>query len=216
MTKKCSRCNTDKPVEEFSKASANRDGLHRWCRGCCKDYWRENKVRYKKVQAKWYEENKDSQREYAAKHRAEKANYYREYNKKYRKENAASRREYNRKWREENKERYQASKKRWREGNREVINEYTAARKALRISAQTEELPRGYREKLFDFYGRKCMNPDCMFDLDEWNVLTEDHVMPLSKGGHHALYNMQVLCRRCNSRKHASHVDYRNGLIFSI
>lgn len=28
-----------------------------------------------------------------------------------------------------------------------------------------------------------------------------DHIIPLSKGGHHALYNAQILCRVCNIKK---------------
>lgn len=28
-----------------------------------------------------------------------------------------------------------------------------------------------------------------------------DHIIPLSKGGHHALYNAQILCRVCNTKK---------------
>ena len=31
--------------------------------------------------------------------------------------------------------------------------------------------------------------------------LTVDHIIPISRGGHHADYNLQVLCRKCNSKK---------------
>lgn len=37
--------------------------------------------------------------------------------------------------------------------------------------------------------------------------LTQDHVAPLSKGGHHTADNVVPACRRCNSRKHARSVE---------
>jgi 5-methylcytosine-specific restriction endonuclease McrA len=38
---------------------------------------------------------------------------------------------------------------------------------------------------------------------------TQDHIMPLSKGGAHHPANLQPLCRPCNERKQARHIDYR-------
>jgi hypothetical protein len=36
------------------------------------------------------------------------------------------------------------------------------------------------------------------------DVVTWDHVQPLSKGGAHTLSNLKPSCRSCNSRKSAS------------
>jgi len=38
---------------------------------------------------------------------------------------------------------------------------------------------------------------------------TQDHIIPLSKGGEHHPANLQPLCRRCNERKQARSIDYR-------
>lgn len=39
--------------------------------------------------------------------------------------------------------------------------------------------------------------------------LTWDHIVPLAKGGAHAVENLQPLCRPCNERKQARAADYR-------
>lgn len=39
--KKCAKCDTEKPLEDFNNNSASKDGKQRYCRACNKQYGRK-------------------------------------------------------------------------------------------------------------------------------------------------------------------------------
>jgi len=60
MTKKCSKCDTDKPLAEFNNTKRAKDGKQTQCRGCSSQYYRNNKEIYLRKQNKYYQANKDA------------------------------------------------------------------------------------------------------------------------------------------------------------
>jgi len=63
----------------------------------------------------------------------------------------------------------------------------------------------GEWEKLKARYGFSC--PSCQ-RVEPQIKLTEDHIMPLSKGGSDIIENIQPLCQSCNSKKHTKEIKF--------
>jgi hypothetical protein len=54
LGKTCTKCNIAKPLEEFGKQSANKDGLMYYCKSCIREY---HKARYADPKYKDYQRN---------------------------------------------------------------------------------------------------------------------------------------------------------------
>ena len=71
----------------------------------------------------------------------------------------------------------------------------TPRRRALKMGAPSDLTVKQWRAKLAA-YGNHCAY------CGVWSkALTQDHIRPLSKGGHHTASNIVPACKSCNSRK---------------
>lgn len=141
--------------------------------------------------------------------RWEKSNGHR-----YRKRNPEKVRLAQKRWRERNKERARQVTERWRDRNRAKVREINRARDALRRSARRSSilpLTSDDKEKRFLLFN------GCCAYCGVADLLTVDHVLPLSAGGLEEPQNIVPACRYCNSSKHVFMVEdwYRRQPFFT-
>jgi len=89
---------------------------------------------------------------------------------------------------------------RWEKKNpqvRQMIKKRHHARKRGATGSHTFEQIRA----LLVVQDHKCATPWCGIDISGGRH-TEDHMMPLSRGGSDAIENIALLCHRCNCSKH--------------
>jgi len=101
----------------------------------------------------------------------------------------------------EQKKKYQ---KEYTEKNRDRKN-YLNLRRYVRKKQTEGSHTFGEWKLLKKQYGFTC---PCCGRQEPKIVLTEDHIIPLSKGGSNFIENIQPLCRSCNSRKHTKIIKY--------
>ena len=78
--------------------------------------------------------------------------------------------------------------------------EKMAKRRAKVRGARIERLPGRYRDQLLESQLGRCAYCQCnLGQLDQ--VYHVDHVIPLAKGGAHALANLVLACPACNGYK---------------
>ncbi len=82
----------------------------------------------------------------------------------------------------------------WRRTHRDVMKRHKDRRRALLAAAPVVD-----RLAIYERDGGKCHL--CRRRVSR-KTFTLDHLVPLSRGGAHAAFNLAVAHRRCNSRKH--------------
>lgn len=119
-------------------------------------------------------------------------------NKRWRVENAEYLKQYKKINRRRDLEQERSNRKRHAHVNRLKCSR----RRARRFNAPGYHTSEQWQAVL-DRYGYKCLR------CGSTENLTEDHVLPLSKGGSNWIENIQPLCGSCNSSKQDTYADYR-------
>ena len=92
----------------------------------------------------------------------------------------------------------------YRKDNKDKVYENHRKRRARKNNAKGSHT---YDEWLLlkKQYGYKC---PCCGKIEPEIELTEDHIVPLSKGGSDYIENIQPLCKSCNCKKHTKIIKY--------
>jgi len=175
--KHCSKCNVEKPLEMFSKCSANKDGLHRWCKDCAKVAKKE-----------WYAKNVESERTKAMQHHYE--NY--EKNKERIIKTVSD-------WQKTNKEKYRKIAKKCYEKTKHKRFAWQALARAAKRNAVPKWVNGELKQEIQKFY------VEARAKTKETGINYEvDHIVPLMGDnvcGLHVPWNLRVITRFENRSK---------------
>lgn len=230
-TKTCTHCKKEKALTEFNKRKQNPDGFDRNCRECRNIKRRaynakpEVAEKRRKTQNEWYnnlpsdvkEKKQARMRDYGQKNRERISAHHKQYyldnkeihNQKTREYYLANRKKMNeqaRKYYAKNREAMQAKMKLYRQNNRDKIGAIDAVKKARRKAAFTDNHT---TEELHAYWRSIGLDPAiCAYCDgkvgDHWKRSAGDHIVPLARGGHDVLENLNPCCKPCNSSKRIS------------
>lgn len=205
-TKTCTKCEINKPVSEFYR---RRNGYKSSCKRCLylasKDqrakFRRENATHVKRQKSEEYQRHKDDYIARAAKWslaNSEKSRTIKD--RWYRKNRDAFLRKCADRHRD-NPEKLRQRVKAWRKKNPGKRRAQSAKRRAQVIS------PSGASKDVKAFYEHvaqadriRCYWCNRLVKKSHRQV---DHIVPLARGGQHAVINLCCSCSTCNNRKHA-------------
>lgn len=193
--KRCTKCGEVKPLDEFHKDRQNHsNGRVAQCKVCTK----------KRMQ-RYYEKNKTQIiariRKYEQLHQQEVASRHHKYYLAHREEIIAR----SAQWHKENPEKVRIQNAKWNKNHPEKMREIVNRRRARKVAAIGSHTSKDFIE-LCRSTEWKCLCCDTPHTV---KILTEDHIVPLSKGGTDNIDNIQPLCRSCNSSKGVKIIDYR-------
>jgi 5-methylcytosine-specific restriction endonuclease McrA len=91
----------------------------------------------------------------------------------------------------------------YRQANKDTVYAKNSRRRARRKGSNGSHTASEWKA-IKTYYGNICLACGC-----NQCQLTKDHILPLVMGGTDNADNLQPLCKQCNSRKQAKHIDYR-------
>lgn len=171
LTKTCTLCLKEKPLEQFGKSGTLVSGEIKYqskCKCCLNEEARrlrkQDPERFRRATSKAHQSHRE---ERLAKQRA---------------------------WRESNKEKEQARVRTWAKENR--AKRKKAALESVHRAVSDKTVTSELIEQLYNQ-----SNCTYCAELTESSQRVIDHIQPLSKGGQHSSINLAMCCRRCNNKK---------------
>ena len=196
----CTKCHEIKPILAFrTKVRWGRVYVDSHCRGCEASYMRERPKETKALATKkWREKNID-------KIRAMPKRIYTEKQKERIRELSAKRFAENRdeilaQMREKRRRDPEGERAKRREAYRRDPSSSVNAdhKRKARLRGNDATMTRAQWKSVLAWFENKCAYCQLWFER-----LTQDHVIPISRGGAHAVDNIVPACRTCNARKYA-------------
>lgn len=190
----CHKCQTLKPVGQFSRNKTKKDGYATQCKTCCaeysKEYTREHKDEKKEYDIQYYIDHKEERRQY-------RGEYYRK-----NKETSVNK---TTQYQREHPIQKAIYRKRYNQTHTAQIRAYNHARRGLENNAEGTHTAQETKNLFYEQRGicfwcdTQLINP---FTRDgEGKKAHLDHVIPLVRGGSNWISNLRWTCQFCNHSK---------------
>ncbi|MCY6372437.1 HNH endonuclease [Clostridium ganghwense] len=173
------------------------------------EYYKNNKNKINEHKRRQYQENKECYSAYKKQQYKNNKERYAEYSKKYYQKNRDKLIEYSKQYCKENKDKVYETQKRRRKNNRKKINEIhrewcrnnpeKIRIRGQRRRARKKELLATLNDKQWEQI-KRYFNNRCAYCGKE-APLTQEHFIPLSKGGEYTINNIIPSCTSCNCSK---------------
>lgn len=177
-SKICTICKLQKPIVAFMRRG---DSFRNQCKEChnkrALDYVVNNPEKRKVSKQKSYQKNKSS---------------IAEYSKKYYVSNKDAIIARGMRWEKQNPDKVSAKYNRWRVAHPDKVKEIKNRRRANLAACNTYDISESFLRRLYD--------SSCVACGSSKNI-TQDHIIPIARGGTHSEGNLQPLCQSCNSSK---------------
>lgn len=206
--KRCYKCKEEKPLDQFYRNRSAKDGhqsrckdCHRtWAHGYVYQYEQERRKRDPEYNERWLAYKRRKDKEWREKN-PEKVHKYTQRTSKRRANDPVLRAKYTEYEREHRQARQQVDPD-FHEHLMTLAREGQSRRRARLAGGGGAHTEAQWKQvcKQFDHRCLRC---------GEQRPLTEDHVIPITKGGSDNIENIQPLCGPCNSWKGTKIIDFR-------
>lgn len=180
----CSCCRRVLTTEDFYSRPGSPDGLRRDCKDCVKSRVQKSP-------------SKVARQDAAAERKAQRSPFDpAAYKRQWHQDNQARLAVERRTWAQEHQTEMRAYRSKWAKANPEKGRQSEARHRARRLSRSYEVTPKDWA-RLVSRYSGLC----AYCARSPWGHM--DHVVPVSRGGQHAIGNLLPACAACNQEKGA-------------
>lgn len=199
IKKKCTKCRRSKLLSSFHKHVRGVKGRASRCKLCVRG-----------VSKLYYTKNSNTTRLRMSKYRNSNKELIRSQSRRYYDKNKDTIAAKTQEWQERNSGKVLAYKRKWAKNNPETRREQWNRYRSKKY---------GTRYALVDKYAWElicAMSDNCCTYCGTKTKLTQDHVLPLSKGGWHDIDNVVPACLACNIKKNDTLVEDLDPKFFKV